>query len=194
MKFVRYAILLTTAVVVPLIPTAAQANRYSFGDAAADVISIAPAATTGTPTPDRVAGDVISSTVNHKRRAVVMRLQYRDLAAETEVEVHLFAIRTNQMKRYVTVYAAPASVQGKVLMTNPHQKKVRCRIAGGIDYTLNTVTVIVPRSCLGNPRWVRVGMAGIVPGATETDPYFVDDARTTGTIGNDPAYGPKVRR
>jgi hypothetical protein len=27
-----------------------------------------------------------------------------------------------------------------------------------------------------------------------TDTIFIDDARTNGTIGNDPAYGPRVRR
>jgi hypothetical protein len=73
---------------------------------------------------------------------------------------------------------------------------VACKVKHTIDYTAHTVVVKVPRSCLGKPRWVRVGMAGFTGNGTgDSSLVYVDDALTNGTIAQrGPQYSPKVRR
>jgi hypothetical protein len=195
MKLVRSTILVAAAAVATLVPTAAHADRYVFADAAGDVVSGVGDSTTYTPAPDRTVGDIVSSTVIHKRRNVVLSLQYRDLAADTEDDAHVFFIRTNRMRRNVTLYATGDLPGGRAVMTRPNGTKVRCHVARRIDYNLNTATVVVPRSCLGKPRWVKVGMGGVMfTGISPTDTSYLDDARTNGVVHSALVYGPRVFR
>jgi hypothetical protein len=197
MKLVRAAVLVTAAAVIPLMPTAAHANKYSFADHAGDVLS-GPATSDTNPTtlePGRTNGDIVSSTVQHKRRNIVMRMHFRDIGWNAESNAYLFVIRTSSVKRYVTLYASDGIRGGKAVMTKPNGKKVSCHIGRKIDYTANTASVIVPRSCVSKPRWVKVGMASLFFSGFESgDTAYVDDARTNGTLGSGPALGPKVRR
>jgi hypothetical protein len=195
--FVRSAILLTAAALVPLMPTAAHADRYTHIDAIGDVLS-GPATSTSnpsTPESERANGDITASKVIHKARKVIMRMKYRDIAWNDEVNAHLFVVRTSKMKRYVQLVAGDGFRGGKVVVTKPNGKRVKCRVKRNVDYTVNTATVKVPRSCLGYPRWVKVGMASVFyTGFKAADTLYVDDARTNGTLGSGPALSPKVRR
>jgi hypothetical protein len=197
MKFVRSALVAATAAVVTLAPTAAHAKRYSHVDAPGDVLS-GPVTSTGNPTTleaARTNGDVVSSSVAHKSRKVVMRMQFRDIAWDSEVNAYLFKLRTGSMTRYVTVYASDGFRGGRAQMTKTNGKRVSCHLRRSIDYTANNVTVSVPRSCLGKPRWVKVGMGSLFfTGFGTGDTEYVDDALRTGPLGSDPALGPKVRR
>jgi len=92
-RLIRSALVLATAVAVPLIPTAAQADKYTHADATGDVYSTVGEAGTYTAAPDRVEGDIVSSTVRHKNRAVLMQMAYRDLTNDAEYDSHVFFIR-----------------------------------------------------------------------------------------------------
>lgn len=196
MKLVRAAVLVTAALAVALTPTSAFANRYTHTDATGDVLS-APATSSDIPTTKeqaRTNGDVSWSTVAHKRHRVVMKMQFRDIAWNDETNAYLFVIKTRSMKRFVTVVAADGIRGGKAIMTKPSGKHVSCRMSRTIDYTANTVTLSVPRSCIGKPRWVRVGMASVFfTGIHSGDTEYVDDANSA-TLGSNPVLGPKVRR
>lgn len=194
--FVRSAMLVTTAAIV-LAPTAAHADRYTHADSTEDVLSgpVSSDSNPATPEADRTNGDVISSRVIHKDRRVILRMRYRDLAGNDEINSHLFVIRTSKMKRYVSLVAGAGFRGGKVVVSRPNGKRVKCGVKRKIDYTANTATVKVPRSCLDNPRWVKVGMASVFyTGFDAEDTVYVDDARTNGTLGAGPALSPKVRR
>src|SRR5688572_24759721 len=104
MKLVRLAVAVTAVALVPLLPTAAHADRYVHQDTLSDVVSFT--GTAGTPDPSRVVGDIAYTSVIHKRRNVIMRIKYRDLAANSEINAHLFVIRTSKMRRDVTVVAS----------------------------------------------------------------------------------------
>jgi hypothetical protein len=164
-------------------------------DSAGDVVSFpvsgagVPAAT---PAPERVLGDILGSSVTHRRRNVVLQLRYRELDATGAAGGHLFVIRTSRTQRLVTVYTGAGFWDGRVQVEDARGKVVRCRVGRRIDYTANTATVVVPRSCLGKPSWVRVGMAGLT--FDSLDSVFADDARTHGGLGANPALGPRVRR
>jgi hypothetical protein len=191
-KLSRTLVAVAVGAVVPLIPMAAQANTYSHTDGTGDVYSTVSGSGSFTPAPDRTVGDVVGSTVKHKRHAVVLQLRYVDLEVGSEINAHYFAIRTNTMRRDVTLVAAGTFPNGRAEMTKPNRKRVTCRIPHKIDYTLNTATVVVPRSCLGNPRWVKVRMAGLsFTGLGPNDTTWVDDALSAGTSG---AFSPRVFR
>jgi hypothetical protein len=193
MKIVRSAILVAAAAMVSLAPTAAHADTYSHTDATADVSSYASGTDNGTPAPDRVEGDVAWNKVRHGSRAVTLTMRYRELSTVDE-KVHAYAIHTSKMTRYVYVYAGAGHWGGVVQMTNTHDKKVRCHVTRKIDYTANTASVRIPRSCLGKPRWVKAAMfVGAFPSSTVQFPMYVDDAGTNGAFRN-PRWSPRVHR
>jgi hypothetical protein len=194
MRFVRSAVLVAAATAVALAPTAAHANKYRHTDAVGDVYSVVGEAGPYTAAPDRVVGDVVSNTVIHKKRAVVLQLAYRDLVNDAEIDSHVFFIRTSKMTRTVRLYASDANPGGQAVFLKGNGKKVRCHVRRHIDYTYNTAQVVVPRSCLDNPRWVKVAMGGVMfTGTSATDTTWIDDAMSTGTDGT-AVFGPKVRR
>ena len=194
MKLSRSLVAVAVAAVVPLLPAAAYADRHTVTDAAGDVASTVGQSDTYTPAPDRVEGDIVSSTVKHGARKVVMTLRYRDLSTSTEVDEHVFFVHTSKMTRVVRLFANASNPGGKAVLTKAHGKKVRCHVGRRIDYNLNTATVMVPRSCLGQPRWVKVGMGSVLfSDAGPSGQVWIDDALSTGTDGN-AVFSPKVFR
>lgn len=201
MRFLRLVILVTTVAMVMLVPTAAQAKSYSHVDPTGDVVSFVGQSETPTPAPDRASGDIVGSSVKHKAKKVIVRVQYRDLVAGDDVTLHIFEFKTSAMRREVMFFAGSVFGSGgsKAKLTKPDGTKVPCKVARRIDYSLHTVTVKVPRSCLDRPKWVQVGMGTAVVtsfgGAPADTTTFVDDAMTNGTIaGRGPRLGPKVFR
>ena len=194
MKIVRSAVLVAAAAIVALAPTAAHADNYSHTDPVGDATSYTTATdTTGTPAPDRVEGDVAWNKVRHGARAVTLTMRYRELTTADE-KLHAYAIHTSKMTRYVYLYAGAGHWGGRVAMTNAHDKHVRCHVTRNIDYTANTATVRIPRSCLGRPRWVKTAMfVGAFPSPTAQFPMYVDDANSNGTFEN-PRWSPRVYR
>jgi len=192
MKLVRSA-LVVAAAAVALAPTAAQAATYRHSDAPGDVTSYTTATDTGTPAPDRVEGDVAWNKVRHGSRVVTLTMGYRELTTVDE-KLHAYAIHTSKMTRYVYVLAGAGHWAGKVRMTNAHDKPVRCHVTRRIDYTANTATVRIPRSCLGTPRWVKAAMfVASFPSPTVQFPMYVDDAGSNGTFQS-PRWSPRVYR
>lgn len=192
MKF-RLALAVAVGALVPLVPAAAQADRYTHADASGDVYSTVGATGTFAPAPDRAVGDVISSTVKHKKRTVILQLAYRDLVNDAEYDAHVFFVRTSKMTRTVRLVASSADPGGRAIMYKG-KKKVSCHVRRHIDYTFNTATVVIPRSCLGKPRWVKAAMGGVMfTGGTATDTTWIDDALSTGTDGT-AVFGPRVFR
>jgi len=191
MNLVRSAIVATAAAAVVLMPTAAHADKYVHTDASGDVVSFDPESEATTVVPDRAEGDVVRSVVRHRAHKIVLTLAYRELTAGPQV-MHYYGIRTSTMKRYVALRTSASHPGGRVALFDSHDKKVRCKVGGKVDYTANTATVSVPRSCLGNPRWVKVAMAQATFG-TATSPFYVDDSRATGNFNN-PQFGPRVFR
>lgn len=198
MKLVRAAALLCAAA-LPLMPVAAQAKTYSHVDPAGDMLAFSETSPdAGTPAPDQANADVVASVVKHRARSVLMQMTYRDLvASQDDIVGHYFAIKTPTMKREVVIFTGSIfGNTGKAQLTKPNGKKVSCRVKHTIDYTQHTATVRVPRKCLGNPRWVKVGMGAFSAQAGSTSgASYVDDALTDGSVASrGPVYTPKIRR
>jgi hypothetical protein len=188
-RLIRPFVLIATAAAVALVPTAADARSYSSVDQPHDMVVLTMPGGTTTPAPEQAEGDIVGSQVRHRAHAVVMTLRYQELTAGHQA-VHWFGLRTGKMARFVLLATDADHPAGRARLFRPNGKMVRCHVRHSLDYTANTATVRVPRSCLGTPRRVRAAMQYAAP-ISQTQTY-VDDARSTG--GWLPVYGPWVRR
>ena len=190
MKLVRSAVLVAASITATLLPTAAHADKYVRTDAPNDVVAFT--GSTDTAAHDQTNGDILRSTIRHRARKVVLTMRFSDLNG-SGYTVYAYAIRTSKTTRNVSLVTFPGHHSGKVLMTTSRGKTVHCRISRSIDYTANTATVGVPRSCLGRPRWVKVGMAMVTSPTDKFETGFADDSGTNGDFSR-PAWSPRVYR
>lgn len=193
MKFRSVLVAATTAALV--VPSgAAVADSLVRKDAAGDVSKSVGQSTTVDPT--RTNGDITGTVIKHAGSKVKIKIYHRDLA-KTGYTVSLISVRSNKGKkaqRNFSIAAIPGAYYGKVMTTNASGKKKSCKTTKTLDYAANTTLLVIPRSCLGNPKWVRVGI-GVVSTADDFETTFVDDARTKGTVNTaEPVISKRVYR
>ena len=101
--------------------------------------------------------DITRLTVRHNADTVAFDVRVRDLT-ETITRSVVALIKTPEGLRVVFVESMSFSgvfkqsaLAGKRLGTCPRLRKE-------LDYAANVVRIVVPRRCLGNPDWVRVGL------------------------------------
>ncbi|GAA4102148.1 hypothetical protein ACFFOS_04300 [Nocardioides kongjuensis] len=150
----------------PLLSSAgvAVADTWSHADATGDVLDLAlfDGDVTGTtPAPDRAEGDIQAVVVKHTRRDVRVRTAMRALpAARGWVTVgHVVTPRGRYEARAIWLVKGGRVL---VLVRKPGRKETvrRCDgLRGVYDRSAATVAMRIPRSCLGNPRWVRVNVS-----------------------------------
>ncbi|MGO4255151.1 hypothetical protein [Marmoricola sp. RAF53] len=191
MRITRVLAATAAAAALVVAPAAAWAGSDTHTDPSADVVSVKVQPTTVTSEPTQARGDIASIRVSHLKSTVRVKVRFRDLSPSGDGAGHYFALRSNNTLRYIDVEAGPGKWRGERTVYNAKDKKTTCRGASHkIDYTANTVLLVVPRACLGNPKWVRVAQYSIV---AENDKVFADDARVTG-YKDGFFYGPRVRR
>lgn len=175
----------------------AQAQTRTTHDARHDVVSGSDAAAAPTTLqPGRAEGDVVSLRVHHGPRAVRVRLRYAQLTRDPRASVvHVMAFRTSDGLRAgldLLVDGGGHTWQGERLWSVEGRDRARCaRLRSRINYRTDTVSVVVPRSCLSNPRWVRVGAGG---GSFVDGRVYADDVALRGRVADDVVFGAPVRR
>lgn len=174
----------------------ASADSWSHTDATGDVLDLALADhdVTGTSAvPDRAEGDIHTVAVKHARSQVRIRTLMRALpVGRGWVTVgHIVTPRARYEVRGVFLSEGGRAL---VLVRKPGRKETATRCAGlrGVfDRSSGLVGMRVPRSCLGNPRWVRVNVSVY---------DWNGDASTYADDGMDPVgweqqvLSPKLRR
>ncbi len=184
---------LATTVLV-LTPLPAFAETHNVKDAPRDVVSQGiDEDVPDHPEPTRDEGDALAMRVKHGKKAVRITLQTAQLTRDaTSSTVHVFGIRTNEGRRAeLDLFVSGSRWQGQRMWT-VNGKDRTCRgLNTRIGYSTGTVRVVVPRRCLSNPRWVPVG-AGT--GILTADRLYADDVSQAGRVGDDLAYGPRLRR
>jgi hypothetical protein len=166
-------------------------------DASSDVVLIhLDSDEDGTVVEDWENGDITRLRAAHGTHRVKVRLQFQDLQKRNvDGFNHFTRVRTDEKMFLIRLHAYRGWWAGESLLAA--KRLLKCRgLKHHIDYAENTVRVSVPRSCLGRPKWVRVGAAtnSFVKG---TDQLRFDDALSTGTAGevpDEPALGRKLRR
>lgn len=181
----RHAAVLLTALCLVTTPLAtagsAGAETWSRGDARGDVVLV-PAdedATEVTPAPTNAAADITRISVRHDARRVVVTLRVRDLRPGGI----LGSVRVLTRDRDLTFGSVHTDELRATFLENTTEEgsgeEVECRgDRMSVQPRHGRVRVVIPRSCLGDPRWVRVG-AVLGHGFSLDDedrPYHLDSA------------------
>lgn len=179
----------------------AHADRWTYDDAAGDVTHMVTTETSMSvePVPEQVDGDITRVVVDHRRKKVTIEVGTRSvitgalgLAIELRTPGHHFAL----------TWMRVPGMTGMDLMDFDFKRKdpmVRCP---GLERTFSAgrtaIRFSVPRSCLDDPRWLRVGVSLSTFGMLTGDSYDDDGLRTgmtlAGSVGVGAGKSPKIRR
>lgn len=141
--------------------------------------------------PRRTQGDVRTVRVEHTGSVVRVSLRYVELTRTGTDHQHVAQIKTPKREVVVAVAAKPGSWNGTASIFTSTGSRMKCALTWKLDYQANTALIVVPRTCLGNPTWIRAG-AGMSNTAGQT--RYGDDGLTAGTPGNGLRLGPQLFR
>ena len=175
-----------------LLPATAHADKAVHRDAVGDVVSVDESEEI-TPAPDQKRGDVTRTVANHRAQRVTFKVKMRELPRRASMHGVSTRIVTKQRSYSLDILRVPGLGKDPVLSTR-RGKVIEC---DGLTDTRNdkrrTVSFSVPRSCLGNPRWVRLGSR--VFHMSNGTKAFLDESHRDGLDRpRNIAVGPKVRR
>lgn len=190
----------TTAVVAAAALAAttapAHADSHVSRDARGDVVQLAAAddESLAEPAPGRKEGDVLRMRVTHGERAVHATIRYHRLSKPRgdDLGLHLLSLKTSKGRLADAVVVTDRrNPQGDVIWAWGDAPRTCPGLRTHIDYAADRVRLTVPRSCLGEPRWVRGGGGGsLMQGET----LYGDDALLDGSLRREARLGPRVYR
>lgn len=145
-----------------------------------------------TPAPGVADPDIVRTHINHRRNRLVVRMKLRQAQARPHMQVAY--VRTKE-HRFEIISTVGAGFPKSVDIMRGNGRAVSC---DGADVTYNRdlglLTTVVPRSCLSDPRWVRVGAA--VMKMNWAMDMWIDEARGASfdLEQEQPTLGPRLRR
>jgi hypothetical protein len=188
------------AVLVPValsLPAAAHAEKVVFDDAVGDVVSIVDDQDLdqSVAAPEYAGVDVVKTSVALGASRLRIGVRFRALE-RAQPQFTAVRVRTPDGTFSMTVErlgGKPTTSIGR------GRKDVDCPgLAAEVDLGADTVTVSLPASCVGDPRWVQVGVGAaailLVDGQPDEGAAYADDAVRDGEVRDRIALGPKVRR
>lgn len=152
---------LSAAALLLFVAPAASAASLTIKDGGDDVWV---AGTDGQPdvrTQQVAEADIRRAVVRHGARVVVVRAKFADLTRKGAGLDLVAEIRTDEgVRRGVELltnnYTNDPAARETIRMWKGVDQPVRCAVQHKVDYSLNTMSVTVPRTCLGGPTWVQV--------------------------------------
>lgn len=210
---IRPALVAATTAALVLLPLGvANAQTYEHFDAVHDVqtATFDDEATQDmpdfTPAPAQADPDIRRVKINHGAHRLSVRVHFRDLTrSQTAFSIYSVMIRTNEHKRReVDIFAAAGMWKGQAGVATARGDEVHCKgLRHHISYRLHDVLFRVPRSCLGDPRWVQVAGISVKevlnlpsdPDSTDiTATAYVDDAFSDGINLRRMNWSPRIHR
>jgi hypothetical protein len=188
MRLVRRIVALLLGAALLATPGVSSADVLQHRDAIGDVARAPVGTNTYSPVPDQAHGDIVATRVVHAKRAIWVQIRLRVLTTRSNGNFHLVSVKTRWRTRNVEIDAFPGHWDGSATTTDGRGRPVTCAVMHRINYDRQRVMVRIPRSCLGAPPWVRVGIRTTVAGSLYA---YADDARRTG-LGSSLAYGRKI--
>ena len=189
------SIAVATLLALALSPATAHAEKSQSDDSSGDVIrlSYATGSEETSPAPDNVETDVLKSVANHSAKRVKIKFKFADLLSGSGRASVGASIKTNKENYDLTLFRLKGFKRG-LQLKDLEGNTIRC--AGkkkDVDAVRDFIKISVPRSCLGSPRWIRVGIAAISESGADT---FADDALRSGGIrkSGNLTFGPKLKR
>ena len=142
-------------VVVLAGPQGAYAATRTVPDATGDVYTLTDETPTKVSGPD---GDVLSVTTAHRMRSVRIVVRARHLSLDQTL---LFAKVRTSTPGPAYFFNGTADIGMRMaIMTHGQMRVIRCPgIRMAFRPGRGTVMAVIPRGCLGSPRWVRAGAA-----------------------------------
>ena len=196
--------LLALALPVALLaPAAAHAEKVATSDAAGDVVALGPTERGAddlsnlVAAPDNTTVDVVRTTVDHRATRLRVRVDLRELG---DARLYFAVLRLRTPDAVFEVEVDDLGRRPKAELTRGRGDVECARLRVETDRGSARATVTIPTACLGDPRWVQVGVgvASVerVTGADGSEEFVThaDDAHRTGDVRDRIALGPKVRR
>lgn len=187
------------AVLVPtvlLLPAAAHAGRVVTRDAVGDVQRMVKAAGKDRLVTSDYAGvDIVRTQVDHRNAKLRVGVRFRELQREP-FQLTLVGVRTPQGRYLITVERLGGA---PLVSIDRGSRTIECPgLVARSDRRAGTVVTALPTSCLGEPRWVQVGVLALGvdrdPDAPARVASFVDDGHRETARENRLGWGPRVRR
>lgn len=168
-------------------------HRIVHHDARRDVLRIDLKSEARTPAPSDGATDITTTVVDHQADQLALRARVRHLS-RSGYRLMVSEIVASDGRRYeLHVDYSTQPIGSRVsLRRSASGKDVRCPgAAWSIDRSVDRVAASVPNSCLGDPRWIRAGVA-LIAAPHDLKTSWVDDSRSRGRIGErHPKLGPR---
>lgn len=174
----------------------AQAQVYGHTDATGDVtVSTCDDNDNCTETlaPTAKQPDIVRVVTSHTSTQVKAFVKYAELGP-AGLRMHVLRVVTGSGRHLHYSFVTEDGHAVLKELDRDSGAKVACSgLVAKVDNTLNTVLLSVPRSCLGNPSYVRVGFGGAV--VTAGTRWRADDAFVSGVTGDsDLKLGPSLSR
>ncbi len=211
-----FAAVLALALVPALTPaSSASADQLRYHDATHDVVKIDLAdGESAKPVADPGAtnGDISDVFVHYRSGRLVIRANYVDLRPRKHTVLTFTGeIKTNEKRRWLyQVETSPGRYAGHDELRSYRTYRKACEIGHMFNYRENFTRVVVPLSCLSNPRWVKVSVGAatltldqkalkkFLEGGTDVLPHGVVVARGDDAGGSDVAdrlrFTPRIYR
>ncbi len=198
----RHSLRLAVAVLplVAFLPSTAYAERVVTLDPAGDAVvtSEVEGVEQSDAAPDQRSLDIVRTVVDHRPEVVRVRAQFRKFAKDPFMFV---GTRLKLPRGKVDVFVEYLGGKPIVSGVAKGPKEIDCPgLKVDRQRSTRSTTLSVPTSCLGDPRWVRVGVVAFGVDLDQGDDaqargVYSDDAHRDGTFDvENPALGPKVRR
>ena len=171
----------------------AHADRWTYDDAAGDVTHQVetPTSLSVETVPERTNGDITQVVVDHRRTKVV--IEVRTMAPITGPFVAGIGLRSRGHRVALMWMRMPGMNSTDVMDFN--DEDFRCRgLKRKLTAGKTSIRFAVPRSCLGNPRWVRVGATLSTLSMFTADSYDDDGLQAGMTLTGPNGKSPKIRR
>lgn len=194
MRLVRLSAAIAVAAAVLLVPVAASADSTLRTDPVGDVQSFRLEDQSEIPTPTaeplRTIGDIYKGRITHSTTSVRVEVYYRALPKSGLFNLHQFRFKTSKLTRDLSIGAGAGGWAGEATMYYASGTEYPCRgLRFLIDYPNKRVIANVPRACLGNPSFVKVGFGFA---SYTQDKVYLDDGQIADSNGDDLVLSPGV--
>ncbi len=168
--------------------TRSAGHRVVHRDARRDVVRVAGRKHRRTPY-DRTT-DIVGTVVDHRAERLVLKVRLRRLVL-ADYRFVIAGIRTSDSQSYDAMLDLSRTSTGSRVLVVGDATSSTCRgTSWHLSRATGTVTMTIPRTCLGDPRWVRVGL-GMVSTSKDFSTTRADDSRRRGGLDLDLVRGPR---
>lgn len=160
------------------VPVAAQGAVLNIVDEQGDVRRLSADGSHFVLAEGERRADILSTRIMHTDRALVVTTTLDRLAREGRQIGMSMRIRTNDgTGRFVDLAASRRlGWAGETSISSRRGAVVQCHTGHRIDYANDVLSVRIPRSCLGNPRWVQLTLVSVFFGGRT---LLADNPHTT---------------